>query len=37
MKFYEEIKIEIVVLSAADIVTISENGLDDTWDDIFKQ
>ena len=36
MKFYEEIKIEIVVLSTADIVALSENAKDDVANDIFN-
>ena len=36
MKFYEEMKIEIVILSMADIVTISENAKDDVGEDIFS-
>ena len=33
-KIYEEMKIELLVLSA-DIVTLSENAKDNTGDDIF--
>ena len=36
MKFYEEMKIEIVILAMADIVTISENAKDDVGEDIFS-
>jgi hypothetical protein len=34
-KFYEEIKIELLVL-LADIVTLSDNEKDDVGDDIFS-
>ena len=34
-KIYEEMKIELIVLLTADIVTFSENAKDDVEDDIF--
>lgn len=34
-KIYEEMKLELLVFSAADIVTLSENQKDDVADDIF--
>jgi hypothetical protein len=34
-KIYEEMKIELLVLLTADIVTLSDNEKDDTGDDIF--
>ena len=34
-KFYEELKLEVVLFLAADIVTLSDNQKDDVGDDIF--
>ena len=34
-KFSEDIKMEIILLSTADIVTLSDNAKDDVTDDIF--
>ena len=35
-KIYEEIKLELLLLSGKDIVTLSENQKDDVVDDIFQ-
>ncbi len=35
-KIYEEMKLDLLVLSAVDIVTLSDNAKDDVADDIFK-
>ena len=34
-KIYEEMKIELIMLLTADIVTLSDNAKDDVGDDIF--
>ena len=34
-KFYEEVKIKLVLFVTKDVVTLSENQKDDTADDIF--
>lgn len=34
-KIYEEMKIELIMLLTADIVTLSDNQKDDVGDDIF--
>lgn len=34
-KFYEEVKIKLVLFVTKDVVTLSENAKDDTADDIF--
>ncbi len=34
-KIYEEMKIELLVFSTQDIVTLSDNEKDDVGDDIF--
>lgn len=34
-KIYEEMKIELIMLLKADIVTLSDNQKDDVSDDIF--
>jgi hypothetical protein len=34
-KIYEEMKIELIMLLTADIVTLSDNQKDDVEDDIF--
>ncbi len=34
-KIYEEMKIELIVLLTADIVTLSDNQKDDVGEDIF--
>lgn len=34
-KIYEEVKLELIALSAMDILTLSDNAKDDVADDIF--
>ena len=35
-KMYEEMQIEIIALSVADVIATSPNGFDDVTDDIFS-
>ena len=35
-KLYEEMQMEIVVLSMSDVITASPNQMDDVTDDIFS-